>query len=42
MRGALVPGFPHIHPWICVVVLSAALAALMAIGVRAFYRRAID
>jgi ABC-2 type transport system permease protein len=42
MRGALVPGFPHIHPWICVVVLVGTLVALMAIGVRAFYRRAID
>jgi ABC-2 type transport system permease protein len=42
MRGALVPGVPHIQPWICLVVLFGALAALMAIGVRAFYRRAID
>jgi ABC-2 type transport system permease protein len=42
MRGALVPGVPHIQPWICLVVLVGALAALMAIGVRAFYRRAID
>jgi ABC-2 type transport system permease protein len=42
MRGALVPHVPHIHPWICLVVLVGALAALMAIGVRAFYRRAID
>ena len=42
MRGALVPAVPHIHPWICIVVLVGALAALLAIGVRAFYRRAID
>ncbi len=42
MRGALVPGVPHIQPWICLVVLVGALAALMTIGVRAFYRRAID
>jgi ABC-2 type transport system permease protein len=42
MRGALVPGIPHIHPWICILVLLGALVALMTIGVRAFYRRAID
>jgi ABC-2 type transport system permease protein len=42
MRGALVPTVPHIHPWICLVALIGTLVALMAIGVRAFYRRAID
>ncbi len=42
MRGALVPRIPHIHPWICILVLAGALLVLMAIGVRAFYRRAID
>jgi ABC-2 type transport system permease protein len=42
MRGALVPGVPHIHPWICLVVLVGALVVLMAVGVRAFHRRAID
>jgi ABC-2 type transport system permease protein len=42
MRGALVPSVPHIAPWICIVVLAGALTVLMAIGVRGFYRRAID
>jgi ABC-2 type transport system permease protein len=42
MRAALVPSVPHIHAWICVLVLSGALAVLMAIGTRGFYRRAID
>lgn len=42
MRGALVPSVPHIEPWICLVVLVASVAALLAIGVRGFYRRAVD
>jgi ABC-2 type transport system permease protein len=42
MRGALVPGVPHIASWVCVVVLTGALVALMAVGVRGFYRRAVD
>jgi ABC-2 type transport system permease protein len=42
MRGALVPSVPHIHPWICLLVLVGSLAVLMALGVRGFYRRAID
>jgi ABC-2 type transport system permease protein len=42
MRAALVPTVPHIHPWICLLVLAGALMALMTIGVRGFYRRAID
>jgi ABC-2 type transport system permease protein len=42
MRGALVPAVPHIRPWICLLVLSVAVAGLMTIGVRSFYRRAID
>jgi ABC-2 type transport system permease protein len=42
MRGALVPSVPHIAPGICIAVLIGALAVLMAIGVRGFYRRAID
>jgi ABC-2 type transport system permease protein len=42
MRAALVPRVPHIHPWICLLVLLCALAVLMAVGVRAFHRRAID
>jgi ABC-2 type transport system permease protein len=42
MRAALVPGVPHIAPWVCLVVLLGSLAALLGIGVRGFYRRAID
>ena len=42
MRAALVPSVPHIRPWVCIVVLVCSLAVLLAIGVRGFYRRAID
>jgi ABC-2 type transport system permease protein len=42
LRGALVPEVPHIRPWICIVVLICAVTALMVIGFRGFYRRAID
>ena len=42
MRGALVPEVPHIAPWICLLVLPLAIAALLAIGVRGFFRRAVD
>jgi ABC-2 type transport system permease protein len=42
MRAALVPSVPHIQPWICLLVLAGSLTVLMTIGVRGFYRRAID
>jgi ABC-2 type transport system permease protein len=42
LRGAPVPRVPHIRPWICLVVLVAAVTLLMAVGLRGFYRRAID
>jgi ABC-2 type transport system permease protein len=42
MRAALVPSVPHIAPWVCILVLVCSLTVLMAIGVRGFYRRAID
>jgi ABC-2 type transport system permease protein len=42
MRAALVPSVPHIAVWVCIVVLVGALTALLAVGVRGFYRRAID
>jgi ABC-2 type transport system permease protein len=42
LRAALVPGVPHIEPWISLTVLPAALAVLLTIGIRGFYRRAID
>jgi len=42
LRGALVPSVPHMRPWICLVVLVLSITLLLAIGVRGFYRRAID
>ena len=42
LRGALVPAVPHIQPWICLVVLVFAVSVLLVVGVRGFYRRAID
>jgi ABC-2 type transport system permease protein len=42
LRAALVPQVPHIEPWICLVVLVGAIAFLLGVGVRGFYRRAID
>lgn len=42
LRAAMIPAVPHIRPWICLVVLPLALTALLAIGIRGFYRRAID
>lgn len=42
LRGALVPDVPHIRPWICLVVLVFAVSVLLLVGLRGFYRRAID
>jgi ABC-2 type transport system permease protein len=42
LRAALVPSVPHMAVWICLTVLPLTIAALFAIGVRGFYRRAID
>ncbi|HKC77058.1 MAG TPA: ABC transporter permease [Gaiellaceae bacterium] len=42
LRGALVPYVPHIQPWICLLVLVFAICVLMTVGVKGFYRRAID
>jgi ABC-2 type transport system permease protein len=42
MRAALVPEVPHMQAWVCVVVILGSLAGLSVIGVRGFYRRAID
>jgi ABC-2 type transport system permease protein len=42
LRGALVPEVPHIRPWICLVVLVFAVTGLLTLGLRGFYRRAID
>ena len=42
LRAAVIPSVPHIRPWICLTVLVCAITVLLAIGVRGFYRRAID
>jgi ABC-2 type transport system permease protein len=42
MRAALVPSVPHIAVWVCIVVLLGSISALAVVGVRGFYRRAID
>jgi len=42
LRGAMVPQVPHIRPWICIVVLIFAVSALLFVGLKGFYRRAID
>jgi ABC-2 type transport system permease protein len=42
LRAALVPSVPHIDTWISLIVLPAAIVALLAIGIRGFYRRALD
>ncbi|HEU0195266.1 MAG TPA: ABC transporter permease [Gaiellales bacterium] len=42
MRAALVPDVPHIRPWISLAVLAGSIVVLSVVGVRGFYRRAID
>jgi len=42
LRAALVPAVPHMRPWVCLIVLVVSITALMTIGIRGFYRRAID
>jgi ABC-2 type transport system permease protein len=42
LRAALVPKVPHIRPWISLLVLVLSVGALLAVGVRGFYRRAVD
>lgn len=42
LRGALVPSVPHVRPWISLAVLLFAVGVLLTVGVRGFYRRAID
>jgi ABC-2 type transport system permease protein len=42
MRAALVPSVPHIAVWVCIVVLVGSVSGLMGVGIRGFYRRAID
>jgi ABC-2 type transport system permease protein len=43
LRGAMVPDqVPHIPPWVCIVVLLFSVVVLLTVGLRGFYRRAID
>ena len=42
MRGALLPGLPHMPPWACVVALVVAGGVFGALGIRFFLRRALD
>jgi ABC-2 type transport system permease protein len=42
MRGALVPGVPHIQPPLCIGALLVSLVLFSAIGIRGFMRQAID
>ncbi|WP_018353408.1 ABC transporter permease [Longispora albida] len=42
VRGALVPGVPHMSPMVCVAVLAVAGAVLTATGLRGFQRRAVS
>src|SRR5207253_3025519 len=41
LRAALVPEVPHIRPWVCLLVLGCAVAALTTVGARGLYRRAL-
>lgn len=42
MRGALLPGIPHMAPWVCVLALLIAMVLFGALGIRFFLRRALD
>jgi ABC-2 type transport system permease protein len=42
LRAALVPNVPHVWPWVSVVLLVVSNAGLLWVGVRGFYRRAVD
>ncbi|HZT16132.1 MAG TPA: ABC transporter permease [Gaiellaceae bacterium] len=42
LRAALVPQVPHMATWIALIVLPASIVALTTVGLRGFYRRAID
>jgi ABC-2 type transport system permease protein len=42
MRGEMLAGTPHMHPWVCLVALVGFLAAFTTVGLYGFRRRAID
>jgi ABC-2 type transport system permease protein len=41
LRGAMTPQVPHIHPWVCLVVLIGSTLALSGVGMWGFFRRAL-
>ncbi|HEU5002104.1 MAG TPA: ABC transporter permease [Actinomycetota bacterium] len=41
LRGAMTPQVPHIHVWLCIVVLSAFVLAFSIVGMWGFFRRAL-
>jgi ABC-2 type transport system permease protein len=42
MRAGLVPGVPHMYPWLSLLALAAAVGVLSWTGLRGFARRAQD
>ncbi len=42
LRGSMEPGVPHLASWLCLVVLAGSLAALTAVGMHGFRRRALS
>lgn len=42
LRAALTPQLPHLSPWVSLVALTVATAALGAVGVRGFHKRVLD
>jgi ABC-2 type transport system permease protein len=42
MRAVLVPEVPHMPLWVCLTVLTAAIAGFGALGMQGFMRRALD
>ena len=42
IRTALVPGVPHMSPYVSVPMLVASLIVFSTIGLKGFMRRAID
>jgi len=42
VRAAMVPELPHVHPWICIVVLLVSSAVFTGTGMWSFRRRAFS
>jgi len=42
VRAAMVPELPHVHPWICIVVLLASCGVFTFTGMWSFRRRAFS